>query len=79
MVILMVSRSSSCFLGPENEVKELYGMNWFSIFGLPGVVDKDSRGCVVPLRGFCGKARGGGGRLRQATPARVSGREEEAR
>jgi hypothetical protein len=25
------------------------------------------RGCEVPLGGFCCKARGGGGRLRQAT------------
>jgi hypothetical protein len=32
-----------------------------------GVVDGLARGLEVHLRGFCCKARGGGGRLRQAT------------
>jgi len=34
---------------------------------MPGVNDKGSDGSEVPLRGFCCKARGGGGRLRHAT------------
>jgi len=34
---------------------------------MPGVDDRFVRGLKVPLRALWGKARGGGGRLRQAT------------
>jgi hypothetical protein len=48
------------------------------------VVNEVVAGWEVPLRGFCCKARGGGGRLRQATKRehrekRRERREEEAR
>ena len=44
------------------------------MLGMSRVNDKDSRGLEVPLMAFCGKATGGGGRLRQATA-----REEDKR
>jgi len=40
------------------------------------LVDRLLRGSEVPLRGFCCKARGGGGRLRQATE---TGKKEKIR
>jgi len=49
---------------------------------MPGVDDRFVRGLQVPLRALWGKARGGGGRLRQATARDEKRRErrtEEAR
>jgi len=43
---------------------------------MSGVDDRFARGLEVPLRAFCWKARGGGGRLRQAT-ARDDKRRED--
>jgi len=37
------------------------------VFYMYSMNDKVSRALEVPLRAFCFKARGGGGRLRQAT------------
>lgn len=45
--------------------------------GMVVVVDRVAGGSKVRLRAFCCKARGGGGRLRQAT--RVKGEREVAR
>ena len=36
-------------------------------FGISKVYNEASWGCEVPLKAFCCKARGGGGRLRHAT------------
>jgi hypothetical protein len=43
--------------------------------GLSRVNDEDSRGLEVPLRAFWRKAKGGGGRLRQATAREEKKRE----
>ena len=49
-----------------------------SYLGMSRVNDKAWRGLKVPLRAFCCKATGGGGRLRQAT-AREEKEEEKIR
>ena len=41
------------------------------------VNDKVSRGLEVPMRAFCGRAKGGGGRLRQATAREEKRRRED--
>jgi len=42
-----------------------------------GVVDGLARGLEVHLRGFCCKARGGGGRLRHATKIEKKEKKQE--